>query len=136
MATRATDIPAVRSVDAEGRMGEDSRSWSKVERAAYILGLAAIYYLAARLGLRLAFVNASATPVWPPTGIAITAMLLLGYAVWPGIFIGAFAANLATSGAVAASLGIAVGNTLEAFTAAYLVIDRKSTRLNSSHGYH
>src|SRR3989454_3931658 len=44
-----------------------------------VLGLAAIYLLAGKLGLLLAFVHASASAVWPPTGIALAATLLLGY---------------------------------------------------------
>lgn len=41
--------------------------------------LSLVYILSGKLGLRLAFVNASATAVWPPTGIALAALLLLGY---------------------------------------------------------
>ena len=69
----------------------------------------------------LAFVHASATAVWPPTGIALAAILLLGYRVWPGVLLGAFLANMTTEGTVATSAGIAVGNTLEALVGAYLV---------------
>src|SRR2546426_3251859 len=83
--------------------------------------LAAVYLIAAKLGLKLAFVHASATAVWPPTGIALAAFLVFGYRVWPGIFIGAFLANVLTEGTVATSLGIAAGNTLEGLTGAYLV---------------
>jgi signal transduction histidine kinase/CheY-like chemotaxis protein len=86
-----------------------------------ILGVAAIYFIAARFGLTLAFVNASATAVWPPTGISLAAVLLLGRRIAPGIFLGAFLANLATAGTVATSLGIATGNTLEALIGAALV---------------
>src|SRR5438034_8882320 len=86
-----------------------------------ILGLAALYFLAGKLGLLLAFVHASATAVWPPTGIALAAFLLLGYRVWPGIFLGAFLVNLTTAGSVATTLGIATGNTLEGLAGAYLV---------------
>ena len=49
------------------------------------------------------------------------AFLLLGYRVWPGIFLGAFLANLTTAGSVATTLGIATGNTLEGLAGAYLV---------------
>ena len=49
-----------------------------------IAGLAAIYFLTGKLGLQLAFVHRSATAVWPPTGIAIAALLLLGRRLWPG----------------------------------------------------
>jgi diguanylate cyclase (GGDEF)-like protein len=83
--------------------------------------LAAVYFVAAKLGLRLAFVHASATAVWPPTGLTLAAFLLLGTRVWPAIFAGAFAANLTTAGSVATSLGIATGNTLEGVVGAYLV---------------
>src|SRR3989475_8326355 len=76
-----------------------------------ILGLAAVYVLAGKLGLLLAFVHASATAVWPPTGIALAAFLLLGYRVWPGIFLGAFLVNLTTAGSVATTNGIAPRNT-------------------------
>lgn len=88
---------------------------------ASIVGLAAIYFVAAKLGLQLAFLNASATAVWPPTGIAIAAVLLIGPRIWPGIFLGAFFANLTTAGTVATSIGIATGNTLEALIGGYLV---------------
>src|SRR2546427_536376 len=86
-----------------------------------ILGLAAVYVLAGKLGLLLAFVHASATAVWPPTGIALAAFLLLGYRVWPGIFLGAFLVNLTTAGSVATTIGIATGNTLEGLVGAHLV---------------
>ncbi len=83
--------------------------------------LACVYFVAAKLSLRLAFFHPSATPVWPPTGIALAAFLLAGYEGWPGIFLGAFAANLTTAGTVWTSLGIASGNTLEGAVGAYLV---------------
>jgi diguanylate cyclase (GGDEF)-like protein len=78
-----------------------------------IVSLGAVYFAAAKLGLKLAFVYPSASSVWPGTGIALSAILLLGYRVWPGIFIGAFLANVTTAGSVTTSLGIALGNTLE-----------------------
>jgi signal transduction histidine kinase len=95
--------------------------YSKVDIFATAL-LAVLYFFAGKLGLKLAFVNPSATAVWPPTGIAIAALVLLGYRFWPGILLGAFAVNLTTSGSVVASLGIAIGNTLEGLVAAFLVL--------------
>ena len=83
--------------------------------------LVLLYFVAGKLGLTLAFVNASASAVWPPTGLAIAALLLLGHAYWPAILIGAFAVNLTTSGDLASSMGIAAGNTLEAVIAAGLL---------------
>jgi len=86
-----------------------------------ILGLIIVYFLACKLALRLAIVHPSATAVWPGTGIALAAILLLGYHVWPGIFLGSFAVNLTTAGSILSSFGIASGNTLEALLGAYLV---------------
>src|SRR5437879_11287181 len=84
-----------------------------------LLALAAVYFAAAKLGLMLAFVHASATAVWPPTGIALASMLLLGPRVWPAILLGAFLANVTTAGNL--------------WTSRSRETDRKSTRLNSSH---
>ena len=75
--------------------------------------LTLVYFVAGKLGLLLAFVHASATAVWPPTGIALTAFLLLGSRVWPAILLGAFLVNVTTEGSVLTSIGIATGNTLE-----------------------
>jgi len=86
-----------------------------------IIGLGALYFVAAKLGLRLAFFYPSASAVWPGTGIALAALLLFGYRVWPGIFFGAFFANLTTAGSMTTSLGIALGNTLEGLIGAYFV---------------
>jgi len=85
------------------------------------LGLLVVYVVAGKLGLKLAFVNASATAVWPPTGIALAALVLLGFRFWPVIFVGAFLVNLTTAGSVLTSVSIALGNTLEAVVGAYLV---------------
>ncbi len=92
-----------------------------VANPAAIAILAAVYLAAAKFSLLAAFVQANATAIWPPTGIALAACLAAGYAVWPGIFLGAFLANLTTEGTVATSLGIALGNTLEGVLGAYLV---------------
>jgi len=83
--------------------------------------VAGIYIGAAKLGLSLAFLNVSVSAVWPPTGVAIAAVLLLGYRISPAIFVGALLANLATGLPPAVAGGIAIGNTLEALSAAFLV---------------
>ncbi len=80
-----------------------------------------VYFAAGKLGLAFAVVHTNATAVWPPTGIALAAVLLLGRRVWPAIFAGAFLVNLSTAGTVLSSLGIAAGNTLEALVGAVLV---------------
>src|SRR5213080_4889185 len=83
--------------------------------------LTVIYFIAGKLGLMLASLHASASPVWPAAGIALAALLVLGYRAWPAIFVGAFLVNLTTAGNVATSLAIASGNTLEAICGAWLV---------------
>ena len=83
--------------------------------------LAAAYYVVAKLSLHLALVNPSATADWPPTGIALAALLVLGYRAWPAVLVGAFLANVTTAGSVTTSVGVGIGNTLEALVGAYLV---------------
>ncbi|HTP42093.1 MAG TPA: diguanylate cyclase [Nitrospiria bacterium] len=80
-----------------------------------------IYFLIGKLGLMLATVHPSASPVWPATGVSVAVLLLTGYRLWPGIFLGAFFVNFTTAGNVATSIGIAVGNTLEGVVGAWLV---------------
>ena len=95
---------------------------SRLARDAFVfLALIAIYFLAGKLGLRLAYFHPSATPVWPPTGIALVAFLLIGYRVWPAVFIGALLVNLSTAGSFPVCVGIAAGNTLEGLLGAYLL---------------
>src|SRR5262245_52503111 len=80
----------------------------------------ALYYYGGRLGLSLAVTHPSATVVWPPTGLALSAVLVLGQRVWPAIFLGAFLVHIATTGNIVTSMSIAGGNTLEAILGAYL----------------
>src|SRR2546423_11273886 len=78
------------------------------------------YFAAAKVGLSLAVVNESATAVWPPTGIALAAGLLLGRRGWPAIWVGAFLANFTISHQIAPRAGIAGGKVLEAIVGAAL----------------
>ena len=97
-----------------------------------VLALAGLYLITARLGLALAQPPAEkATVVWLPSGIALAAVLLVGYRIWPGIWLGAFLANLwdffepANQFSLAAHLmasgGIALGSTLQTLLGAYLL---------------
>ncbi|HKR59014.1 MAG TPA: MASE1 domain-containing protein, partial [Pyrinomonadaceae bacterium] len=87
-------------------------------------GVAVAYFLAAELGLSLASVHTNVSPVWPPTGIAIAALLIFGRRLWPAVFAGALVANIWTQVAFPVALGIAIGNTLEAVAAHYLLTRR------------
>ena len=101
---------------------EDQPLWPQtLKDLSILLALVAVYFVAGKLGLRLAFVHSSASAVWPPTGIALAALLVFGLRFWPGILFGAFLVNVTTSGDLAASFGIAVGNTLEGVAGCWLV---------------
>src|ERR1051326_8492603 len=86
-----------------------------------IVVFTAVYFVAGKLSLKLAFLNASASPVWPPAGMAVAALLLFGYRLWPGLFVGAFLVNVLTAGNILTSIGIALGNPLEGLTAVWLI---------------
>ncbi|HTV48615.1 MAG TPA: MASE1 domain-containing protein [Phycisphaerae bacterium] len=113
---------AVAGIDAQNsQANEAGEIREKVIDVFLILIVAAIYFISARFGLSVAYVNKSATAIWPPTGISLALVLLLGPRITPGIYLGAFLANLFTAGNIATSLVIAAGNTLEATAGAALV---------------
>jgi DNA-binding NarL/FixJ family response regulator len=115
----SSDTPsAMASSSPETEMLTRFRSPS---RLLLILTLGVLYFIAGKIGLYVAYVNPSASPVWAPSGIALAGLLLLGRRAWPVIFLGALAVNVTTAGSVATTLGIAAGNTLEAVVGAYLV---------------
>jgi PAS domain S-box-containing protein len=80
------------------------------------------YYVAAVLGLRLALIERNVTPLWPPTGIAVVALLIFGWRVWPGVALAALAVNLPISTNGLAAAATAVGNTLAPIVAALLLV--------------
>src|SRR5688572_24411502 len=93
-----------------------------VRRLAYageLIALATLYIVAARIGLALDAVAGFATLVWPPTGIALAALVLRGTRLWPAVMIGAGIANMLTGAPILVALGIASGNTVEALVGAY-----------------
>ncbi|MDF2458974.1 MAG: rane protein of unknown function [Nitrospira sp.] len=79
------------------------------------------YFLAGKIGLGLASVNVSASPVWAPAGIAVALLLMFGNSIAPAILAGAFLVNVTTAGSILTSGSIAVGNTLEGMLGAWLV---------------
>jgi len=92
----------------------------RLRQAAILAALTGVYYLAGRYGLSLATLNSSASPVWPPTGLALAAMLLMGRWVWPSVLVGAFLVNMSASGDWEASVLIAAGNSLEALAGTWM----------------
>jgi diguanylate cyclase (GGDEF)-like protein len=102
--------------------GQNRMAWIwRMPLPGRILLLAVIYFTAARLSLILAIPPGYATAVWPPSGIALAALLLLGNRAWPGAWLGASLVNLTVAQSPALAIVIATGNTLEALAGAALV---------------
>jgi len=79
---------------------------------ARLVAVALAYWAVARLSLNLALVNGQVAPIWPPTGIALVAFLILGRGMWPAVAIGAFAVNLPLGPSPLGAAIIALGDTL------------------------
>ena len=92
--------------------------WRKLIIAA---GVTALYMLSAFLGLKLAVVHGNVTAIWPPSGIALAALLLFGPRFWPAVAAGAFLVNYSTGVPLVTGIGIAAGNTLAALAGLQLV---------------
>ena len=89
--------------------------------ASELLVVFVAYMLTARLGLLVAPVSGFATLVWPPTGIALAALLLRGNRLWPAVLLGAVVANVWSGASFWVAAGIGIGNTLEAILAVALL---------------
>ena len=85
------------------------------------LALAALYFVTAKLGIELTVAQGVVTPVWIPTGLSLAALVVFGYRLWPGVALGAFAANAASDVSIGIAIAIAVGNTLEAVIGTFLL---------------
>jgi PAS domain S-box-containing protein len=97
----------------------NARGWFR-----HVLGialLAASYVVAGRLGFTASAIHPVVSSAWPPSGIALAALLLFGKRFWPGIALGAFVVNIIGGIAPLGAAGIATGNTLEALAGAWLL---------------
>jgi integral membrane sensor domain MASE1 len=83
--------------------------------------LAGLYYGLAEAGLSAGALTGNVTPVWPPTGLALAALVLFGRRLWPGVALGALLVNGLSAVPLAVACGMAVGNTLEAVIGASLL---------------
>jgi signal transduction histidine kinase len=85
--------------------------------------VALAYYAGARIGLAYAVVGGAISLVWPSSGIALVALLALGFRVAPGIALGSFLANVSGGVPVAVAAVIGTGSMVGALTAA-IVLNR------------
>jgi len=98
-------------------------SWSSPSLPPLLRGavVAISYFVIAKGSLTLASLHPSASPVWPPSGLALASLLLWGNGLWPAIAAGAFVTNATTFGSLSTSFLIAGSNTLEALITAALL---------------
>src|SRR5512132_148664 len=89
--------------------------------AAQILVLSLVYAGLGKIGMAISPVGGFATFVWAPTGVALAALLIGGYRLWPGVALGALVVNLSQGAPPLVACGIALGNTLEALVGALAV---------------
>lgn len=116
-------IGQLNSVEDAPDPGGRFLTWMRRPRIRYVLlsiVVGSAYFVGGKAGLFLAVNNPSVSAVWPPTGIAIAALILGGSEFWPAVFVGAFVVNLTTTWDLGSTLGIASGNTLEALVGSYL----------------
>lgn len=107
--------------DSEVGPGGRDRKLSIVRTLLQLAAVALAYWAAARLSLQFALVHGQVTPIWPPTGIALVAILVFGRRVWPAVFLAALAVNLPIGPSPFGAGVIAAGNTLAPLTAAALL---------------
>ena len=86
-----------------------------------LLGIGIAYFVLAKIGLALASINSSTSAIWPATGFALASVLVWGYRAGPAVLVASFAANVTNVGSIYAATAIALGNTLEALVAAWLI---------------
>jgi signal transduction histidine kinase len=114
----------VAAVAIESRVAGDARDRIFGERGRAVVAAAfvvAAYVGAAKAGLALSVAHGVISPVWPSAGIAVAALLLLGARCWPAVALGAFLANVTSGASPGVAAAIAVGNTLMALAAVYLL---------------
>ncbi len=103
----------------------NSLGWALPQRRlpypAAVALLAVLYFGSAKLGLLAAVAHGVVSSAWPPTGVALAALLLAGVRYWPGIAIGALLLNATSGVSLLGAAGIAMGNTLEAVVGTLLL---------------
>lgn len=119
-------MPIARAMEETGKpRGESSCRTPHTEHIAFVL----LYFAVGRVSLLLSFADSSASPVWPPAGLAFAAVIIAGAGILPWVLAGAVLTNVTTflsqgemgwAPVCATALGIAVGNGLEAGAALWV----------------
>jgi integral membrane sensor domain MASE1 len=100
------------------KLGE---SFFSARKLGLLASLCVIYFVAGRLGLKVAFVHPYVTPIWIPSGVALAAFILCGYEVWPAILLGSFLDHVTRAGLTANTFSIPLASVLEGIAGAYVV---------------
>ncbi len=111
------------SSDLVNREAGESSPRTALRPLKYLLEIGVVfvlYYATGRLGLSVPYTSGNVSPFWPPAGVALAAILLLGYRVWPAVVLGALLVNFFSPIPHIAALGLAVGNTLGPLLGAFL----------------
>ncbi|WP_435986983.1 MASE1 domain-containing protein [Terrabacter sp. LjRoot27] len=116
-------LPTDATQDPDGTDTPDiSPAATPTRRLVRLAAIAVAYYLGARLGLSLSLVGNDVTPLWPPTGVAVAALVVFGRSYWPAVAVAALAVNLPISANPLAAAVTAVGNTLAPVVAVTLLL--------------
>jgi diguanylate cyclase (GGDEF)-like protein len=86
----------------------------KARWALTVCACTALYVGASRIGFALAYVDGTVSTIWVPTGLGLVMVVVGGRKLWPAILIGEFVANLIHGTSASASLGMGIGDVLEA----------------------
>jgi signal transduction histidine kinase len=127
--TIAASVPDDRTAIERLQTWRQTRAGHLAQYCVEVGVVAGLYYGAARAGLHLAYLHGSVTALWPPVGVGIAALVVLGPGVWPGIVIGdLLVADFSSPWGTV--LGQTLGNTLEVVVAAVLfrlLADRRTS---------
>src|SRR3990167_5876127 len=96
--------------------------WHSLSSLNYLLKVSllfSLYFFTASFGLKFDAFSGLATLIWPPTGISLAFLLIVGRRYWPGVFLGALIVNLSVGANPMSAFMIGIGNTLEALIGAY-----------------
>ena len=120
----------------DGHMDKDNRTTNLI---ALIVGksviIATVYFLASFIGGVFRLNNTTIPIIWPQAGVALAAVLLLGYTALPGVFFGSLTISLATGVPLQFSIINAFGNILAVYIPAYFIFQQKDfSKLLENHG--